>query len=99
MSMRMTNRTRFLHELFPFLFERCPHNNIIRNRKNNCCYCMISSSDGSKWSFAIALKLNHKWLAVQEIDECKKCKKPFPVHEMRFGTCYNCYIPSQVVER
>ena len=92
MSKVMSRKTRFLYKYFPFLFEKCPHNNITRKKKFNHCYCMISSSDGSKWSFAIAIKLNNKWLALREIENCKKCKKPFSVYPMRFNVCNNCYV-------
>lgn len=89
----MPRRERWMFKLFPFLFERCPHGNRGRKKKMTACYCMIGSSDGSKWSFAIALKINNKWLAVQEIKDCEKCGRHFPAHRLIGKICEDCYKP------
>jgi hypothetical protein len=98
LSQRRSTRDRWMFKLFPFLYERCPHGNIGRKQKMSACYCMAHSSNGSKWSFAIALKINNKWIAVQEIKDCEDCGDHFPVHRLMNKVCSECYKPARTIQ-
>lgn len=95
MSSFMPKWKRFFLKIFPFLFRKCPHGNI-GWRTMYMCYCMINSSDGSKWSNAIALRINkEKWIPVKEyIQTICDCGKKSNISKCKFlwsiVKCWGC---------
>lgn len=90
MSSFMPRWKRVLKKCLPFLFNKCPHGNY-GWRWNYVCYCMISGSDDSVWSFAIALRIKNKWISVQEQVEiiCWSCNKKS--HVSKSNTILHCW--------